>query len=333
MGFAEIATGRTADYLSAPAAAGQPGSGRRPSRERGWRVFRRATRLAYRAVGLKPDFGGRLTAPRLGASILDRCEAPVIVASHRRSGTHLTIDLLRRQFRECSAWKLPGEGLDAVYTNLDRLGLHRDPLTPGRFASLLARAPRPLLKTHATPDLSELRDVQGVWVDQLMRRAKVIYVVRDGRAVMVSAQRHEARLGLDVGRDVLDYMRLEQDGRTRVAAWKDHVERWLSMEGVLLLRYEDVVRRGEEVVARIGDFLGLEPCWIHPIAPPLVRNVWQKRAMRFTHLRPPTTALTPPTAPRSWQELFGPEEEAFFEAEAGGLMQKLGYATESAFDA
>jgi len=323
VGFAEIATRHGSGFGSIP------GVGSAPLIDRGRILARRGARFAYRAVGRRQTGVALMPAPRLDAKVLEDCGQPVIVASHRRSGTHLTIDLLRRQFRECGAWKWPGEGLDALYTNLDRLGWHPDPLTPARFASLLARAEHPLLKTHATPDLGELRDVQGPWVDQLLQRARIIYVVRDGRAVMVSAQRHEARLGLDVGRDVLDYMRLETDGRSRVRAWADHVEQWLGVEGVLLLRYEDVVHRGADVVARLGDFLGLEPCWMQPIAPPLVRNAWQKRAMRFTHLRPPTTALTPPTAPRDWQELFGPEEEAFFDAEAGGLMRKLGYPNES----
>lgn len=44
---------------------------------------------------------------------------PIVIASHRRSGTHLLIDLFRRQFRECRSWKLPGERNDRLYVNLD----------------------------------------------------------------------------------------------------------------------------------------------------------------------------------------------------------------------
>jgi len=285
----------------------------------------RSRRLAARALGRRPRGRFRTPAARMSAAVLESAGPPILVASHRRSGTHLTIDLLRRQFRECDAWKWPGEGLDALYVNLDRLAVHKEPLTEPRLASLLARSQHPLLKTHALPDLGALRDVQGPWVDQLEGRAKIVYVVRYGPAVMVSAQRHEARLGQDAGRDLLDYMRLERDGQSRAAAWAAHVKRWLSREGVFVVRYEEILWRGAETLARLGDFLGLEPRWRRPIQPPLIRPPWQRRLMRLSHRRPPTTALAPPTPPRPWRELFGPEEMEFFDREAGSVMRKLGY--------
>jgi hypothetical protein len=216
-----------------------------------------------------------------------------------------------------------------VYTNLDRLGWHREPLTETRLKSLLKRARRPLIKTHLTPEMLELRSVQGAWVDQLRARAKVIYVVRDGRAVMVSARLHEARLGADVGRNLIDYMQLEENGQSRARAWASHVERWMSEEGVLVMRYEDLLGQGAESLERIGDFLGLTPRRLEPIPPALVRGLWRKRVMRLTHLHPPTTALTAPTAPRPWCELFGPDELAFFDAEAGSVMRTLGYVQDA----
>lgn len=301
---------------------------RQPNAELG-SLLRRRGRIAARPIGSRPQGSGLIAAAPVSASVLDSVGSPVIVASHRRSGTHLTIDLLRRQFSECDAWKLPGEGLDSLYTNLDRLGWHREPLSEARLNSLLGRARRPLVKTHLPPEMLELRSVQGAWVDQLRERAKVIYVVRDGRAVMVSAQRHEARLGCDVGRDLIDYMHLSENGQTRARAWASHVERWMSEEGVLVVRYEDIIGRGAKTLERIGDFLGLVPRGREPIQPALVRGRWRKRAMRLTRLHPPTTALTPPTAPRPWHEFFGPEELAFFDAEAGSVMRKLGYVEEA----
>ena len=46
---------------------------------------------------------------------------PVIVASHPRSGTHLLMDTLRRQFKACRSWKWPGERLDRLYCSVDEL--------------------------------------------------------------------------------------------------------------------------------------------------------------------------------------------------------------------
>ncbi len=41
---------------------------------------------------------------------------PILIASHPRSGTHLTIDLLRKQFLECQSSKRLGEPLDKIYS-------------------------------------------------------------------------------------------------------------------------------------------------------------------------------------------------------------------------
>ena len=46
---------------------------------------------------------------------------PVVVASHPRSGTHLTLDLLRKQFPACASYKLPAQPLDRLYFALEAL--------------------------------------------------------------------------------------------------------------------------------------------------------------------------------------------------------------------
>lgn len=46
---------------------------------------------------------------------------PIIVASHPRSGTHLTMDLLRKQFPACVTYKLPTQPLDRLYLALEAL--------------------------------------------------------------------------------------------------------------------------------------------------------------------------------------------------------------------
>ena len=44
---------------------------------------------------------------------------PILIASHPRSGTHLTIDLLRKQFQECQSYKRLGEPFDRLYLALE----------------------------------------------------------------------------------------------------------------------------------------------------------------------------------------------------------------------
>ena len=76
----------------------------------------------------------------------------VVLATHRRSGTHLTLDLLRRHFPPCRARKWPLEGLDSLYLNLERLIDPRQRISEQRALDILGRAPRPIVKTHGLPD-------------------------------------------------------------------------------------------------------------------------------------------------------------------------------------
>ena len=55
------------------------------------------------------------------SSQLSKIDRPILIASHPRSGTHLTIDFLRRQFSPCSSWKHWGESLDNLYLPLEAI--------------------------------------------------------------------------------------------------------------------------------------------------------------------------------------------------------------------
>lgn len=57
----------------------------------------------------------------ISKAFVDRLSAPLVVATHMRSGTHLTMDLVRRQFPAFRSWKLPGEANDMLYLALDVL--------------------------------------------------------------------------------------------------------------------------------------------------------------------------------------------------------------------
>ncbi len=56
---------------------------------------------------------------KLSSADLEEKSRPIIIATHKRSGTHLTIDTFRRQFLECNSWKYPGEPLDRLYLSLE----------------------------------------------------------------------------------------------------------------------------------------------------------------------------------------------------------------------
>jgi hypothetical protein len=88
--------------------------------------------------------------------------------------------------------------------------------------------------------------------------ATAIYVVRDGRAALVSywnflrkvRRRHDLTLG-----EVI------RGSATKFGSWSTHVQRWApsSRPGTLLLRYEDLVENTDASVARIASFIRRQP--------------------------------------------------------------------------
>ncbi|OGO62605.1 MAG: hypothetical protein A2Z45_08615 [Chloroflexi bacterium RBG_19FT_COMBO_55_16] len=116
-------------------------------------------------------------------------------------------------------------------------------LTPSLLGNTYA------VKTHAGPTETALA---------LIRRGRVIptYIYRDPRAALLSAHEYGQR-GLDRGRPnafsqlnsldkAVDYMQLY------VSIW----EEWMACEGVLVVRYEDLVENYDLETERLVGFLG-----------------------------------------------------------------------------
>jgi hypothetical protein len=174
---------------------------------------------------------------------------PLVVASHMRSGTHLTIDLLRRN----------APAVSARYLNLDRLMEgHGEPLALAAFERELARrGSTPVLKTHtpAAPGWFPGSDERSARAAELLARSRLVYVVRDGRDVLVSLFHYMRRYSQRVrGQSFEHFLRDRDDffqacpafeGLDRVGAWALHVEGWLADPRAVVIRYEDLVARLE----------------------------------------------------------------------------------------
>jgi len=135
--------------------------------------------------------------------------------------------------------------LTEVNCNISTLNPMR--LLPVLMPSLLGNTYA--VKTHAGPTGTAL---------ELIRRGRVIptYIYRDPRAALLSAYEYGQR-GLDRGRPnafshlisldkAVDYMRLY------VSIW----EEWIASEGVLVVRYEDLVGNFDLETERLIGFLG-----------------------------------------------------------------------------
>jgi hypothetical protein len=255
---------------------------------------------------------------------------PVVVASHMRSGTHLTIDLLRRNVGTVSA----------DYLNLDRLlPDHGEPIPVADFEQRLeALRGAALLKTHTParaawfaggdPGSRRGRDLLGA--------ARAVYVVRDGRDVLVSLYYYMRHYSPRVrGQSFAAFLRDRDDffqgcegfsGLDRPSAWALHVTGWLAEPGAVVVRYEDLLAHRERTVRDLALRLGLPvPARVDGIAVPsgLPRRVLRKVALKVRP-RCASTAIAPRLGVvGDASRHFSPEDDAFFRQRAGAVSERL----------
>ena len=190
---------------------------------------------------------------------------PVVIASHPRSGTHLLMDLLRRQFKPCRSWKWWGERLDRLYCSIDELNASRRRLDEATAHRILQRTNRPLVKTHAWPSfedvfLTEHHDgLPDGWETWLRSRGTLLYIVRDVRDVMASYQMFRQWFDENATGSLGAFLRGSDNtgSPNRIANWVRHVRAWQATEGVHVFRFEDVLHDTKTQVQRLAEVLEL----------------------------------------------------------------------------
>jgi hypothetical protein len=188
----------------------------------------------------------------------------------------------------------------------------------------LANFPRPrVLKSHEPYD---------------RRYARVVYVVRDPRAVLVSLHHHLRRIGsiadeVPIANTVDRFLRGGRWGR-----WSDHVAAWLDCKShgqhVFWTRYEHLSKDPLGEAQRICAFLGLE----HDTAT-VAKCVELSAATRMRDLESTQSELWVETAgrrkdipfirsasPEIWREELSPQIAERVFVEFSELMSRLGYA-------
>lgn len=171
----------------------------------------------------------------------------VWLASYPRSGNTLLRTLLNRSFgiRTFSLYDdLSDIGADPSLANL--VGHRSHGMAQQDFVAFARTKPhRFFVKTHGRPEDDD---------------AKAIYVVRDGRAAVVSH--------FHFVRDILKWdVSLAQivKGEIWGGGWSDNVRAWVfsNRPNMLVLRFEDLIAREAESSERIADFIEL-PIRAHP---------------------------------------------------------------------
>lgn len=271
-------------------------------------------------------------------SVLTRPGAltPVLVASHPRSGTHLVMDLMRRQFLSLANWRLFGLPLDHLYLNLERLGATERRFDRGLAARIVNRPRRALMKTHFEADFSIS------WIEAestapeapfraLADAARVIYVVRHPMNVISSYQQFLS--GIDpalAGLGTMEFLTAPHwDGKTdRLGWWIRHVTDWAARPGTLLVRYEDVVSHTGDMLNAMAGLLEEPVAGRKPLLPPKTTSIWRTRFDRMVRLSPESTAIVAERSrfpARDWRTELTDADRAAVVERLGPLLARFDY--------
>lgn len=259
---------------------------------------------------------------------LDNFGQPILIASHPRSGTHLTIDFLRRQFPACKSWKYPGETSDHLYLALEGLTTSQDGISFQHGMKILKRASCPLIKTHAYPSLGHLTDHYNTLQNWIHQNARKIYVVRDGRSVLCSMHLYMQSFVPETRCSLSEFLRQRVDQTSRVKAWANHVQIWMNQSDIHLLKFEEIIQRPKQTLTTLSKVLGSTPTYCEPLLPKAHQNIWQGRWARLTQWCPESSAIIGyyrSQKTQKWQDGFTSNDRAFFHQEAGDVLIKLGY--------
>lgn len=267
----------------------------------------------------------------------------LVVATHRRSGTHLTMDLLRKQFREFQSYKRLGERADRMYLTLEHVGSKGMMSAKGPRRSvdietalmIMGRATRPLVKTHSMPGFDEWQGESRQFVDELMRDADIYYVYRDGRDVIASLHLYMQYFHPQARCSLGEFIRQDLNGVNFVHGWAEHVRAWLQVPGIRPVKFEDIMRNTRAVLIRLGEEMNIKPALVEPLLPRRLRNIWESRWLRFTSRCPePSTILGDGYNRKQkakWKTELSPSDRRFFHEQAGDALIQLGYESSDAW--
>lgn len=263
----------------------------------------------------------------------------VFVFSHRRSGTHLTIDAIRNNIREYGS----------SYLNMDALlDAENGRNSLETIKRSLSSAPR-ILKSHSHAGLLDFfgNGEAADFVRRVAENGRIIYVYRDGRDVMTSYYHYVRSVMPDFSsisfgtflrmKDPLD-VRPSLDAMTNVEYWNHHVSGWIDRPSVLKVSFESLVMDFDVQVARLSEFLGQpEPQSITNVirtshARSAPRSLWSRSREKIYKLYKRHVAGIDLTSVNfrqgrvgAYRDQFSNDDLAYFEHVAGDVLTRLGY--------
>ena len=255
----------------------------------------------------------------------------IVIATHRRSGTHWTIDALRNNSPD----------ICADFLTLERVSTRHDTALPlSKFRQQLdALDRRVLIKVHDLPSAGYFHgEAERDFARELMSNSPIVYVHRDGRDVMVSLY-YYLRTFSDVvrGQSFAEFLRSEStvdgiaNGMSRPAFWAHHAGAWLHEPNLLPISYAVLETDYKDTLREMADFLGvrlrrsLQAITLpgEQASPSLLEKARWKLGLRRSRL---SSAVQPRRGSSGdWRNHFDEKDLTFFMSEAGNMLRKLKY--------
>jgi len=247
----------------------------------------------------------------------------ILVSSHRRSGTHLLIDSIRKHVKGA---EFPNHRHLPADFNLGSL-FSKDERVFKVFKNFLETDRPIIIKSHLLPeecDLKAPRDKFEALILEIFEQAKKVYVAREGKAVLISLHRF-----LKSDSNFSDFIREPNDhivrelrseapfDANRVAYWAYHQAAWNGTAEVHTIDFSDLVKRFEPTMESLLAFLE-QPVPEHLSLPQVPRIMWlhhlQKKLNHFGLAPLPECSSVRPNKGRdkTSQPVLSAEDEAFF---------------------
>lgn len=244
----------------------------------------------------------------------------VLVSTHPRSGTHLTIDLLRRHFPDLATRKRYFESLDGLYVPID-IAITCASMKVARARELVKRHRFPILKSHyLAVDYSNLDRSASNLRDWMSTNVRPVCVVRHPEKVLASYFLFLRSYG-----EIIEPT--ESWLVDTAIGWREHVKKWSAKPGTLTIRFEDLVRDTRKTLLCVGEHLGVEPAFHETTLPPRLTSKWKGRWIRcFKRDSPTTEILTGSMQGACFDDLFGPQARELVWNELGDLAITHGYS-------
>jgi len=255
----------------------------------------------------------------------------IVVATHRRSGTHWMLDALRNN----------SPSINPKFLTLEQIEpSHHQPIPLEDFQqSLQSLIGHVLIKVHDLPTATYWqRNRERTFVESIFQQSRTVYVHRDGRDVMVSLYHYFQSFSTSIAeRPFSEFLRMNHDldGDTdlsRPAFWAHHVQMWMNQPNLIAVSYASLETDYENTLRSVADFLDvrlndtLQPIELpdHSHKPTLVDRILYRLGIETPKV---ITSAVQPRKGKSgdWRNYFSDADLDFFMAEAGETMRELGY--------